>query len=559
MYCFGVEINSNQRQQLNKIGFIKIESENSVTKPPIAEISFTHCIAFGETGSGKTTSFIYPNLNHRIENNHAILLYDFKSKEHLALKAIAHYHNRLGDVIQIGQPYGAKINIIEYISDANIEKLFDKLFNDNEWWGTAAVSLSVTIYKILKTLRKINEEAKLHGLNLRYEYEINFARNGVFSPEQAIDQKRFNFDIALSFKNIFNIFSQTENFVCFVDGLSLFINHYRDAIFETYKNNIKSASVLINLYTTLTEQYASIDTYRLMNYKPESNKKSSGHYGVLLIIQNALKTVAGQDYLNSTDQGAINIIDALNTNKIIVINTASFSPTMLNIFNDSIFEELSRRASDQSEKNAISIFIDEAQRVLDEKSDVPIDVLREARVDVFFASQSHFLMLKSMGEKNWFALETNITKQYNFRSKNDEYASLEDHEYIFQDEEHQAEPIFFNIEYLHKIELLYQNMNGIQKKYNLNKTEIIEFDLIEFEKDYKLKIYDIKNKMDRKICAINYLNAEVTNQNIMNFMKFYSRQTFDVDAQKENDELDAFFQMLEEENKKNAFHSLLTD
>ena len=53
---------------------------------------YTHSCAVGQTGCGKTTSYIYPNLNERISLNDGILVMDYKGKEHNAVKVFANRH-----------------------------------------------------------------------------------------------------------------------------------------------------------------------------------------------------------------------------------------------------------------------------------------------------------------------------------------------------------------------------------------------------------------------------------------------------------------------------------
>jgi hypothetical protein len=547
---------------MNTIGFLQDKSLQNTIQDPIVPQTFRHSISFGETGSGKTTGFIYPNLLNRIGAGHGVLVYDFKGKEHLAVKAIAYSQNRLADVIQIGQPYSSSVNIVDYLTEANVEKVFDQLFADDEWWGPAATSIAFSVYKLLKIVNKIKIEAQKHDIELKFNYDINFARNGVFTVEQSNDEKKYNFDQQVSFKNIFDIFAKLENFACFTDGLSLFISNFGQKIYDNYKSNISQAVSLINLYAEINKEYTAIDTYRNINIKPEANKKSSGHYGVLMIIQNALKALASKEYLNSSDNN-IDIIESLKNNKIIVIDTSTFSTQMLNTLTDSIFQNLCRRASDPREKNGISVFIDEAQRVMSENTDIPIDTLREARVDVFFASQSPVLMLKSLGEKNWFSLLTNITQQYNFRN-NEEYAFLEDHCYMYLENEYKSDPIFFKQEHLNKVELLYQNMNKIQEKYSLNTTEIIIFDTHEFERENKLDVFDVKKNLYRKIDIYEYLDKKTTEENLVNFLKVYGDPDMSFldefkDKDKEKDELDEFIKMMEENRKDSSLHSILTD
>ena len=106
------------------MGFLQT---SDITSPSTSEIltpvTFTHSIAFGQTGCGKTTGFIYPNLKHRISLGHGILLFDYKGKEHLSTKFLADRAKRLGDVVEIGKPWGESINLVQNMDEEELTTL----------------------------------------------------------------------------------------------------------------------------------------------------------------------------------------------------------------------------------------------------------------------------------------------------------------------------------------------------------------------------------------------------------------------------------------------------
>ncbi|HIP20123.1 MAG TPA: hypothetical protein EYG70_03270 [Sulfurimonas sp.] len=55
------------------MGFLQnSETTTKQTTSILVPEIFTHAIAFGETGCGKTSSFIYPNLKERMKLKHGV-------------------------------------------------------------------------------------------------------------------------------------------------------------------------------------------------------------------------------------------------------------------------------------------------------------------------------------------------------------------------------------------------------------------------------------------------------------------------------------------------------
>ena len=126
---------------MQTIGFLQTPQTSPNDFNTLVPPLFTHACAVGQTGCGKTSSFIYPNLQHRIEQNHGILLYDFKGKEHLSLKYFAHQQNRLEDVVEIGKPWGAKINLIRLMDRASLDTFIKSATGysaSNTYWPSSA-------------------------------------------------------------------------------------------------------------------------------------------------------------------------------------------------------------------------------------------------------------------------------------------------------------------------------------------------------------------------------------------------------------------------------------
>ena len=76
-------------QSSGEIGFAKQEEAAQICKEGnlIIPCNFTHAAIIGETGCGKTTSMIYPNLLDRMQRGHGIFVFDYKGCEEDAVKS----------------------------------------------------------------------------------------------------------------------------------------------------------------------------------------------------------------------------------------------------------------------------------------------------------------------------------------------------------------------------------------------------------------------------------------------------------------------------------------
>ena len=97
----------------NIMGFIKENKTIKISNNSlIVAKDYTHSCSIGQTGSGKTSCYIYPNLEQRIKDKDAILFFDYKGKEHQAVKYFAKQNGRFVDVIEIGKDWGKSINLL---------------------------------------------------------------------------------------------------------------------------------------------------------------------------------------------------------------------------------------------------------------------------------------------------------------------------------------------------------------------------------------------------------------------------------------------------------------
>ncbi len=232
---------------------------------------------------------------------------------------------------------------------------------------------------------------------------------------------------------------------------------------------------------------------------------SSNHESLINSINKPIATLSLKKSLNDD---SFDVIEALNQNKIVIINTQEFSDSALSYFSNSLFKEFEKRTN-QMTNNSISVFIDEAQRVISSEYELPIDVLREARVELFLAFQNEELMIEKLGLNKYKSLSKNITRKFQFKNEDDEDTdNLDKFEYITSSGVKKAVPIFLDKNILFSLELEYQKKLNIFKKYDINKSSYKNMILIHDSKLFennqillsdinnKTKIIEIKEKVD---------------------------------------------------------------
>ena len=236
------------------MGFIKSSKETATQTPSsiLVEETFTHSIAFGQTGCGKTTSFIYPNLQKRLELGHGILLYDYKGKEHLSVKYLAEQIGRLDDVVEVGKPWGENINIIQNMDEDELDKFFDNILkhgDDNKYWQNSAKSLGQSILKVLKAIEVFSNAMCL--------VEKNF-----LAANKEIRAKEFSFPTHRTLSSMLKVcktFEDLENFIKSLESLTRKTQNIIDSsiqkILARKKSNIK---LYKNKYKTVLSAHTKL-------------------------------------------------------------------------------------------------------------------------------------------------------------------------------------------------------------------------------------------------------------------------------------------------------------
>lgn len=452
---------------MSTMGFLKnSQAKGTNNSNLLVPMEFTHSCAIGQTGCGKTTSYIYPNLEERIKSNHAILLYDIKTKEHLAVKYFAAKHNRLNDVVEIGKSFGKSINILKYLSKKSTEAMFTKLFGGHrdDFWTRSTTNIAMSVLEVLKTLSVLKETA----IFICGDSEI-LDRNMMFQ----LDVPN-SFEYSLS--NLQLIVQSKESLKQFVDNLDNYhdlFNALLDEMIEFFSDCTDQAIFVEYLYE-LNALEEKIDKTKTSLSTIIDDKKKNGSSvtadSMIVSINAPLSGIASLEYLNKEDED-FDLMETLK-NKIIVVDTSSMPDSIIDIFNDTIFAELTKR-SNRTNIKPVAVFIDEAQKVLSNDFELPTDILRECKVEVFLAFQNKELLIKKLGVNNCNALLKNLKTQYLFKNNEEhpvlDLASLDTYEYYLEGvnaSKSLANYIRLDSTQLFEVEYQYQKSIGILKRFH---------------------------------------------------------------------------------------------
>lgn len=486
----------------------------------IVKENFQHAVCIGETGGGKTSCFIIPNLYERIKNNHGILFYDYKGIEHLKVKKIAKDFNKLNDVIEIGKPWGKKINIIQSLTTNEINILFKSIHkNKNDFNTNASINLCINVINLLRSFKLMDE----FFLN---KYKKSYDRNNIFSytfmNENTLNITKkseesiylFPIDKDISLNTLYNVINSSFNFKIFARASE---NMYVKLINISKSNKIndekfKHIMKMIKNYASTLKEYQINDSTELIK-------------NIILTSENRLSRIATNDMFNTNE---INIFENLNNNKIIIINSESIDDDVLSIINNSIFNELTNRVRMKNINN-ITIFIDEVQRVLNiYTKEIPIDIFRESKVELLMSFQNQNQIIEKINLNAWESILSNVITLISFKTRNKldsetlnyDLYNLNKFEYIYEKEKYLATPMFFNNDELEKIENEYLNYLNINEKYdvNISNDKILIHNQKLYEIFYNCLLFDINTKQINEFELLEKNNIkEVSDKNNNSF------------------------------------------
>ena len=477
----------------NTKGVAQVATSNTLSIP----ISFTHAMITGQTGCGKTTSAILPAMDERIKVGHGMLVFDYKGVEHKKVKFLAKKHGRLKDVVMINVPWGNKINIMDDASESLLMNFFQKTFGTKRdpFWGNLAANIATKSLSTMKAICDLTEQGFCTPYieNRAKDIKPSFA-NLCKSTQQLGDFKKFYALVKL-------VDDHVKSDTAFAKGISKrrhLASSLNEKIWALGEFNEKSENFI-----------QAFKEYEGVRNDEESQKaRLFSNYTFMLF---ALQSIADDEMLNYHGNS---ISKLLNEGKIVVVNSQGLKDSAVELMLNSTLSNMAQRIANE-EKVPVSIFIDEAQRVLNPSTDLHADVLREARVELILAFQNEDVLKSSLGsDSRYKELVGNLTNQYFFKNSVRQYASGEDKdfsklkkfEYYHDGKIYKASPIFIDENDLLKAELSYQKELGIGSSFtnvDLGDNEILVYNEQLFKRRSLLIKQDIVTKKKSEVPVLN--------------------------------------------------------
>ena len=491
---------------MGKMGFLQNTTADKKAEKQtlIVDNTFRHSYAVGQTGCGKTSSFIYPNLDDRLSKGHGILIFDYKGKEHSSIKYLADKHGRLDDVMQIGLPWGESVNIIQNFNEKELANFVINIMNMSEkdtYWSSTGSNIVLSIWKIIKAYLDVIKSTDNHNI-----------QENLYSAV-----KRHRLPITLTFTDIASVLSSHKKLVDFIIGVKRVYDRFesiieiniQDLVMKMEQDEIKE--IYLELVSKNMEFksvfFAEKKSLDIFIESKNANSQTTTIQTILLSISTTFSAITTNEKMN--DYNGIDIAKELNDGKIIIVNAQELSDTVLAALTSSVLQELSKRVQ-QKEIRGVSVFVDEAQKVINKDFNLNESVLRESRIELFLAFQNHQLMINKLGKNKFYALVQNLSSSYVFANSLDfqefETSKLETFEHYHKDSEtkYLAEPMFLVEDEVFEAVLKYCHINKLYEKLDIpleHRDKVIQFNPY----IYKEKAIELKDK-DGEITIVKLID-----------------------------------------------------
>lgn len=440
---------------------------------------FKHILFMGQTGSGKTTGGINPIINSRLAEGYGMIIFDEKGKEHKTIKVLANRSNRLDDVLEFGKPHSFRINLLEGMSERQLERFLTQIIKGDDNWLVGAINMFMDTYRWLNSIKSFYHCAKeIFGYD---DFPILVDKGEEEYEKKQVPIKHEISRDPITLAEMGHYFRDPVTFIIITQLHEHFSNVISSRIRTELNDLMDYNDVLEEKLGKLDELHHQSEAYgkKLKSYKIKiDNSEASGNNGVYFLLSSTLGQFVNQTYIN--DPYGENIVKLLESNKVIVINTESFSNSVLAVILTKTLGELTVRAK-KVNSHPISVVIDEANRVLTHDSDLHVDILRESKVEIVLAAQNHEQMIAKMGSTKWSSFAQNFNTRLTFDGPSDEHPGYHNVMDETRNFDTLAKALFLEPEELNKIELAYQANHGFYKGIQKNKHEIAIYDHLLYE------------------------------------------------------------------------------
>ncbi|RAX58193.1 hypothetical protein CCZ01_03720 [Helicobacter monodelphidis] len=399
---------------------------------------FKNSICFGQTGSGKTTGYILPNIQKRLELGHAIIAFDFKGNLHSHIKILAKEAGRLADVVEIGPLWGHKINILDKIATKDIESWYRSLFGHSSkygYWEIAACNLLKTLYGIERFLFHANG---ILGQICHYCDGVEPLTQTFVYPSFSSIGAALNLTIL---KTLFANFQTMSRYLIF--------------ILENHSLRDVDRHYLLSLLNDMEQYQPFLNRYAKL--KDNEDGEEHGNYGVISCLMNTIQDGINCEAINT---GFFDIQEMVTEKKIIIIYADTLGDNISRLLNERIFKFLIRRTIFLKEIQPVSIFIDEAHKILTPNTLPEVSLCRENCFEYIMSVQDRILLENTLGVDKVNEMMVNIAHQVSFKNDNiSACVNLETFHYKTlgnYSRSGKAKPIFFKKDQMRQVVVEYQ-------------------------------------------------------------------------------------------------------
>ena len=462
------------------MGFTRTR-ENAEKKGALIPSDFTHAAIIGETGSGKTTAMIYPNLLDRMQKGYAVFAVDYKGGESAKIKALARRAGRLKDVVSVGARLDAPINLIASMKPRDFKNCVKKPMESREkFWEEFGSSIATEFFKVLKALKIFAK--KITPLSDCY--------TDAFYADVRTLARDFTFDVA----TILRLSQDLEKMLEFKDALSLICDNL-----DSSTLNFTRETIMINrAFLATTDEFLDATS----RYKDIGDERTRDDFRNYSMMMSPFLGLMNDDSLNGDGEGAAgdaSIAGLLNSGKIVIFNAASCDKSALSFLLNSFLPELLKRVT-MKQKRPISLFLDESAKLLSENTELNEEILRECEVELVLAFQNEFLLKRAIGGTAYEALMGNLTNRYFMRNKDVvrlgssevDCSTLEKFECVLEGDKIALEPIFIDEAECLQAQLEFERKNRLHERLlgKIYENRVIEFDE-ELVDDGKIWVRDV--------------------------------------------------------------------
>jgi len=449
---------------------------------------FKHAICIDDTGLGKTATFIMLTLKDRIEQGNAIVFMDHKGHERRKIMKLALDADRLDDVVEIGKPFASYINMLSLFDSDSLNRAIITLLGGvgkDPYWTYSASRLVVRIVELQRGIYEI-------GKVLCGEYGVDEELFHIALEEEKENsvQAVLTIEEAPSFESLSKVLAtpgRLTHFFKSIEEVAAKIEKQMEHIYTMCLSNKKKRKVFQIQMVKLLKLQELIEKYRHF-FIDEEEGDAGGNNGVLQVLNNALTILANQPSMNYAE---VELMALIKKDAIIIIDTQSINIDMYGILLETLLKRLGSRIMYEV-PNAVSIFVDEANRVLPAHIDLSSDVMRESRAELILAAQNEEQMLLKFGEVKWRSIVKNLKHQYRINSKH----RLHYHENRLKD----TMPLLFNNDTLDNAEYAYQylekNRQHITSRFmltsSLPENFTVQYSIQQFAIDTSIGITDSK-------------------------------------------------------------------